>query len=56
MPTVNLGVVPVVINRCWGGFGLSRAVYDWLKAMGSELVLGSNDGLHMTCVLVCGGR
>jgi hypothetical protein len=38
MTTVSLGTVPIVINRKYGGFGLSRAAYDWLKAKGSELV------------------
>jgi hypothetical protein len=51
MPTIKLGTVSVVINRCYGGFSLSRAVYDWLKEQKSELVAGPTapDQIHVTC-------
>ncbi len=38
MPIVKLPTIQVVINRCYGGFGLSQAAYDWLKAKGSPLI------------------
>lgn len=40
MPIIKLPPIQVVINRCYGGFGLSRAAYDWLKAKGSPLIDG----------------
>jgi len=50
MTTVKLGPIAVVLNRCYGVFGLSLAAYDWLKEWGSELVEGveREDAVHFS--------
>ncbi len=46
----------IVINECYGGFGLSDKAKEWLKERGSTVYLERHDPLLIECIETLGEK